>query len=195
MRERRRFPETGQEPTLVIVSGLPATGKSTLAEKIAEEQGWPWLTKDRFKEQLYDAGSIDPNQFDWTAAGVLGAQAVAVLIEVTAILVRRGISVVIESNFRPHLAERDLGPLTGLSQARQVHCELDRERVIERYRSRFEQHGRHPVHLDSIAIHELDGQIDAGFGDPLPLAVPLLCVDTMDGYRPDLPEILAFCRA
>lgn len=194
-----RNPDDGawpaRKPTLVIVAGLPASGKSTLAERLAEALELPLFTKDGFKERLYDAGSIDPDRFDRTASCVLGAQAVAILLDVTTTLVRSGASVVIEGNFRPHLAERDFGPLTCLSQVRQVHCGLDRVLTIERYRARFELRERHPVHLDEIAIQELNDQIDAGFGDPLPLDAPVMRVDTRDGYRPDLPEILAFCRS
>jgi predicted kinase len=179
---------------LVIVAGLPASGKSTLAERIASELGWPLFTKDCFKEQLYDAGSFERNQFDRSASGVLGAQATAILLDVASTLVQAGVSVVIESNFRLHLARRDLGPLLEFAQGRQVHCTLERSVLIDRSRSRFEHRERHPVHLDNVAIHELEDQIDAGFGEPLPLDAPLLRVDTLDGYDPDLPEILAFCH-
>lgn len=182
-------------PVLLIVSGLPASGKSTLAERIASELGWPLFTKDRFKEQLYDAGSIDPSQFDRSASGVLGAQATAILLDVATTLVQAGVSCVVESNFRPHLARRDLGPLLELAEGRQVHCTLERQKIVDRYRSRFEHLARHPVHLDYVAVNELEAQIDAGFGEPLPLDAPLIRVDTEDGYEPGLPEILAFCRS
>jgi predicted kinase len=180
---------------LVIVAGLPASGKSTLAERIANELDWPLFTKDRFKEQLYDAGSFDPDQFDRPASGVLGAQATAILLDVVTTLIGTGVNVVVESNFRPHLARRDLGPLLEIAEGRQVHCTLDRSVLIDRYRARFERRERHPVHVDSVAIHELEDQIDAGYGEPLPLDVPLLRVDTLDDYDPGLPEILAFCRS
>lgn len=180
--------------TMVIVSGLPASGKSTLAERIAAALGWPLLAKDRFKERLYDSGSIDPDRFDRAASSVLGARAVAILLDVVATLIEARVSLVVESNFRPHLARRDLGPLLGLANGRQVHCTLEREEIVRRYRSRFEHRDRHPVHLDSVAIDELEEQIDAGFGEPLPLDIPMIGVDTLNGYRPGLDEILAFCR-
>ncbi len=197
-----REPEQNQDlsmlstplPALVIVSGLPASGKSTLAEHIARELGWPLFTKDAFKERLFDTGAIDPDQFDRSASGVLGAQAVAILLDVMTTLIGARVNVVVESNFRPHLARKDLGPMLGVANGRQVHCTLEREQIIERYRVRFEGRARHPVHLDSIAIHELNAQIDAGFGEPLPLDAPLISVDTQNGYRPALDEIIAFCR-
>ncbi len=176
------------------MSGLPASGKSSLAERIAAELGWPLFTKDRFKELLYDAGSFDPLEFDRPASGVLGRQAIAVLIDVATTLIRNNVSLVIESNFRPHLARPDLAPLLELANGRQVHCMLERSEIVDRYRSRFEHRERHPVHLDSVAIEELEAQIDAGYGEPIPLNVPLLSVNTQDGYHPSFQQIVDFCR-
>ena len=36
-------------PTLIIVTGAPATGKSTLAERLSDEFDLPLFTKDGFK--------------------------------------------------------------------------------------------------------------------------------------------------
>jgi predicted kinase len=182
-------------PGLVIVCGLPASGKSTLAARIAVELGWPLFAKDRFKELLFDTGDVDPDRFDRTQSGQLGGQAIAMLFDVATTLIEARVDVVVESNFRPHLARQDFAPLVERSRARQIHCTIERERIVERYRSRFERDDRHPVHVDDVAIDELEGQIDAGFGDPLPLGIPLLSVRTEDGYDPPLHEIVAFCCA
>jgi predicted kinase len=37
---------------LIILTGLPATGKTTLGTAIAESSGWPLLSKDAIKEPL-----------------------------------------------------------------------------------------------------------------------------------------------
>lgn len=37
-------------PLLVVVTGSPASGKSTLAEKLSESMRLPLLAKDAFKE-------------------------------------------------------------------------------------------------------------------------------------------------
>ena len=41
-------------PTLIVVSGAPGTGKSTLANRLAEQFALPCLTKDDIKERLFD---------------------------------------------------------------------------------------------------------------------------------------------
>lgn len=40
-------------PTLLVVSGLPAAGKTTLAAPLARALGWPLVTKDDYKGLLY----------------------------------------------------------------------------------------------------------------------------------------------
>jgi cytidylate kinase len=39
---------------LIIIAGMPATGKSTIAKKIAGKLGLPILEKDDIKEELFD---------------------------------------------------------------------------------------------------------------------------------------------
>jgi predicted kinase len=40
--------------TLLVVTGAPATGKSTIATRLATTLGWPLLAKDDLKEALFD---------------------------------------------------------------------------------------------------------------------------------------------
>src|SRR5512136_2128322 len=41
-------------PTLILVTGLPCTGKTTLARRLADGFSLPLLTKDPLKEILFD---------------------------------------------------------------------------------------------------------------------------------------------
>jgi predicted kinase len=43
------------ERSILIVSGAPASGKSTLAGALAEVFGYPLLSKDTLKESLFDS--------------------------------------------------------------------------------------------------------------------------------------------
>ncbi len=40
--------------TLIVVSGAPGTGKSTIAAAVAAHLGWPLLSLDTIKEALAD---------------------------------------------------------------------------------------------------------------------------------------------
>ena len=182
-------------PTLIVVCGLPATGKSSLAEELRDALGWPLFAKDRFKELLYDSVEPDRDAFTREESTVIGKQSIALLLNVASELLRTKISCIVEANFLPHLGPTDLAPLLAISRGRQVHCSIPAELVLERYRKRANAGERHPVHVDDGAEAELVERIESGGGAPLPMEVPLLEVDASDGWNPNLAEIVAFCRS
>jgi len=189
-------PSTDRRPVLVIVCGLPATGKSSLAEHLRDELGWPLFAKDHFKELLYDAVNPDEDDEATRAESTEKSQeSIAILYAIATEVLNAGVSCIIEANFRPHLARDDFAPLLRIAEGRQVHCTIPGDLVLERYRERSNAGERHPVHVSTGAEAALEEGIEQGDGDPLPLDVPLLQVDTSDGWNPDLPQIVAFCRS
>ena len=80
---------------LIVITGLPASGKSRLARAVREAFGFPVLEKDRIKEELFDAVGFsnyaEKRALDHRANGILLEQAEALLSE--------GQSVVIDNNF------------------------------------------------------------------------------------------------
>jgi predicted kinase len=150
--------------TLVLVTGPPASGKTTLAQPLARQLGLPLLGKDTIKEALFDAlGSGDRA---WSRR--LGAASYAVLLE----LARELPAAVLDANFYP-----DHGP--GLLQACQrpieVFCRCPAAEVNCRFTRRAP--GRHPGHVDHVLDEPLKAALDGGVG-PLGLGGPVLEVDT-----------------
>jgi predicted kinase len=184
-----------QSPTLVVISGVPATGKSTLARLLRDELGWPLLAKDHLKETLHDAAGSMPT-FTRELSKTYGRQSIALLYTIAHELLATGVSCIVEAYFLPTLAAKDLAPLAMISRVRQVHCAVPAEVSIARYQRRFEAGLRHPVHLDREAAQEraMD-PIPGSDLVPIPIDVPLLSVDTRDGYFPSLAAILEFCRS
>lgn len=52
--------ETGDEPVLVLMAGLPGTGKSTVARAIGMTFGWAVIDKDVIVTSLLDSGVAEP---------------------------------------------------------------------------------------------------------------------------------------
>jgi predicted kinase len=74
--------------TLVIFSGLPGTGKSTLAARLARQLGWPLLCIDDV------VGDVPPNP------GIpFWDSKVAILLRLTEVQLELGLSVVVDSVF------------------------------------------------------------------------------------------------
>lgn len=183
------------KPTLIVVCGLPATGKSSLAEELRDALGWPLFAKDQFKELLYDATDQGEDAYTRETSTIVGKQSIALLLMVARQLLETEVSCIVEANFLPNLAPDDLNPLLAIAAGRQVHCTIPGDLVLERYRKRAQAGERHPVHVDEGAEAELIERIETGGGEPLPLDVPLLEVDSTHGWDPEIAEIVAFCRA
>jgi predicted kinase len=183
-----------RRPVLVIVSGVPGAGKTTLASILRRRLGWPLLNKDRIKETMFDASGLGLDDLSQPESRALGVYADAVMYDVARELLRAQVSCILESNFQPDRAAPCLAALAAQANARQVHCAVPPEVSIARYRTRIETGRRHPVHLDHLeAATRAADPIPASDLRPVPLEVPLLSINTERGYHPDLDSILAFC--
>src|SRR5579859_4750782 len=101
---------TGRQ--VVLVSGAPGAGKTTLAGPLAAGLGFALLGKDRIKETLHDAlGAPEPDR-PWSGrqwSRWLGGAAMELLWSLAA----DAPSVVLEANFRPH-SDYERDRITGL---------------------------------------------------------------------------------
>ncbi len=108
-------------PALVIVSGAPASGKSSLARRLAHDLRLPLLSKDELKECLADALGAPA---DVAGSTRLGTAAHGFLYRVAEALLAAGCRVIVESNFRRGLSEPEL---RGLHAA---HLDADRAAAL-----------------------------------------------------------------
>lgn len=150
---------------VVVVSGAPGAGKSTLAGPLAAGLGFALLGKDRIKETLHDALGGPPVDRPWSRR--LGGAA----MELIWALAADAPAVVLEANFRPHSEyERDrIAGLGGLVV--EVYCDCPIQLATARYNGRAAN--RHPVHV----VDTLSAELAAEFDRPIGLG-ELVVVDT-----------------
>jgi predicted kinase len=150
---------------VVLVSGVPGAGKSTLAGPLAAGLGFALLGKDRIKETLHgalgapEAGQPYLRDRPWTKW--LGGAA----MELIWALAADAPDVVLEANFRPH-SEYERGRITALTalggQVVEVYCDCPIGLATARYNGRAAT--RHPVHVVDTLTEELAAEFDQPIG-------------------------------
>jgi predicted kinase len=126
-------------PTFVIVSGPPASGKSTLASALSDRLQLPLVAKDVIKQALMSTLPVP----DVDASRQLGRASVQAMLAVAAC---SPIGAVLESNFYRSKAAQDVRRLPG--RIVEVFCRCDRVVAARRYRDRSA--GRHRGHFDTV---------------------------------------------
>ena len=128
---------------------------------------------------------FEPEDGDEMALATLSA-----FFDVLRLLLERRVTVVAEAAFQDHVWSPNLAPLTALGEFRVVQCHTDiataRHRVAEHVSTRR-------VHADGSLLAALERD-DGYFADfrRVALDAPMIDVDTTDGYKPTIDEIVAF---
>ncbi|MFD5031214.1 AAA family ATPase [Streptomyces sp. NPDC058405] len=151
----------------VIVSGLPASGKTTLARRLAEELALPVIDKDAILESLYDSLGVG----DQTWRYRLSRAADDILFALAAQAARA----VLVNWWHHDTAPGRLHQLD--ARLVEVFCDCDTELVVDRFRTRK----RHPGHLDEdLTRDQIRERVATWAAHPGPLRLNgrLLTVDT-----------------
>src|SRR5215469_9630669 len=124
-----------KKPTLILVNGLPGTGKTTLARRLAADVALPLFSRDGIYETLYDALDCDSNGLP----PLLARAAFTLFYDVTGSVLAAGQSVIVEQFFgRPDLRAAELLNLqrTHDFDPFQILCRAEGNVLLERYLTR-----------------------------------------------------------
>ena len=153
--------------TLIVVSGAPGTGKSTIAGALGAALRFPVLTLDPVKEALADVLGLGGE--DWSNR--VGDAAAEVVFRLASAFP----DAVAEGWWRGARRDRARAEFGG---ATEVFCHCDPRLASDRAAARI-GHGRHPIHRDVInpAMADRVGLLAASV-TPLRLGAALVEVDT-----------------
>jgi len=156
---------------IVLLSGPPGSGKTTVARPLAERLGFALLSRDDLKETLYTALHGTPGDLDFSRT--IGAAAMEVLWA----LAPHCPAVILEANFRTRSAyEREkVAALLALpgTQMVEVYCRLPREEASRRFADRARRERHHPAHV----LAEMPPERMAEYEEPFALS-PVIEIDT-----------------
>jgi predicted kinase len=175
-------------PTLIVVSGPPGSGKTTLAHLIARAVGCPAICRDEIKEGMVQA---TPG-FVPGPADELSARAVPVFFGLIELLLSAGVTTVAEAAFQDRLWRPGLEGLLELARIRVVQCTVAADIAIARSLLRTEQNPLRRAHADPRPQDAAGrARLHRAF-ERVSVDAPSIEVDTTDGYKPVFPQILAF---
>ena len=176
-------------PTLVVVSGPIGAGKTTLAHQLARAVGCPAICRDEIKEGMAHASP----GFVPAPGDELTMRTLPVFFGVLELLLRAGVTTVADAAFQDHVWRPRLEPLRGLAHLRIVHCVVTHDVAFQRVLRRGQDSPVRRAHADPRPGHDLAefARHRAAF-DRVSVEAPWMEVDTTDGYKPGLDEIVRF---
>jgi glucokinase len=173
-------PSTGKN--LVMVNGVPASGKSTVAKALATQTGWPILSIDTLKDphlELIENVDRDFNR----VLGQASYKAIFAVIRDAA----PGTTFIVDAwfGFQPLDKLKELTAMAGITRIAELWCHAPPQTVGERYRRRASS--RLPGHPGPDYVPELVTL--AGKAQPSRLG-PMLEIDTTQPC--DLDQVREF---
>ena len=131
---------------VVLVNGMPATGKTTIGKSIAQELAVPFICKDDIKELLFD--NVGVGDREWSRK--IGSVSFVLMYYVIEKLLQSGQSFVVETNFDNKFADPKWRELIEKFdfELHQVFCRTSSEIRKQRFIQRNEQGERHSGHVD-----------------------------------------------
>ena len=170
------------KPALIVVTGEPGSGKTTLGLPLSKALRCPRISRDEIKE-----GLINTPGNPGAPADDIARHAYETFFNTVDLLLSRGVTLIAEAAFQHKVWAPKLDPLREIARVRIIVCFVDPELArSRRVRRSADDPDRLRFHPDPMAsVHEYD---------PPHFDVPTLIVDCSSDYVPSFEEIIAFAR-
>jgi predicted kinase len=169
---------------IIVVTGMPGTGKTTLGKTLSEKYRLPFISKDALKERMFD--TLGWNDKAWSLK--VSAASHRVMDYIIEEELRAGHSIIVESNFKQSIdSERFRGIQAQYGcEIVQILCWAEGEVVFDRFMGRIENAVRHQGHVEEMSAAQIRQEFVDSNGKDIPLDVE---GDTVELNTTDLDVI------
>jgi len=138
-----------------------------LAQRLAKALSLPVICKDTIKESLVGEGDT----FDVPNSRKRGIESIRVLYSLLEDQLKAGTGCITESNFKKEWDRERLVDLIGRYGAIcvEIQCFASAEVLEKRYRARYEEGRRHPIHCDADRFEGMASEFKQEVLEPLDL--------------------------
>lgn len=170
---------------LIIITGYPGVGKTTLGKHLAEKYSLPFIGKDEIKETLFD--SLGWKDRDWSVK--LGAASYDLLFYFVEQILKVAKPFIIETWFSK-ISEKEINILKEKYDFEpiQIVCHADPKVIINRVKNRVDSGERHPGHVDHTRYDELKTRVQSKY-QPLDIGGKCMEVDMTNFKKIDYRTI------
>lgn len=162
---------------VIVITGPPASGKTTLGKWLSQQLKWPYIGRDDIKETLFDA--LGWSDREWSKK--LGSASYELLYHYLLTHLAVSQPIIIESNFNPTFStpqfqayDRQFGICV-----LEIQCYAEHALLQQRYRQRVEAGTRHPGHVDFVNYETLATSLAQGYDTtPILPTATVLRLDT-----------------
>lgn len=154
---------------IIIITGMPGTGKTTLGRKLSDKYNLPFISKDALKERMFD--TLGWNDKAWSLK--LSAASHRIMDYLIYEELKAGHSIIIESNFKEEIDSerfRFIQEQTGCALV-QVLCWAKGEVAYERFVKRIDTAERHSGHVEELPLEQIKEDFITADGKDTPLKI------------------------
>ena len=180
------------KPLLIVITGRPASGKTTLAHHLSRQVNLPLLSRDEIKEGYITTTGIHHNNLDSS----VDLYVYETFFQTIDLLITQGVSIMAEAAFQHKLWQPKLSGFLNKADIKIIVCTTAPQLAKTRFADRLlNEPGRKTFHGEKPIISPNDKTaLLIEQYENISMEVPTLQVDTTNNYNPGIDVMVDFIK-